>query len=538
MGGRIVIEHFNVKQGFRRTLQVAAFAMLSLAVLLPASVQAGDAAKLAELLPNDINAVAIVRNKECLATPRAQQENWAAMADANFVHGQGGIPSWVETLVVGFQIRPASAEQVSATGVARVPDGITIQTLAEINKTPQFEIAGYPAIRGRGDSFVLEFSKGILGIRRPAVRQETARWAGDVFNQRTGNLTPFLKGTVEEAGQILFAIDLENAFDPELVRSHLATGAGSSYSAADQERLTRLISGIKDVTLALDIDEKTSARVVFEFSDDIGDLTSAITPVFMEILDRQGVGIDDFEASKITSNGKFATLTSAFSDESIHRVLSLITIAPNSDYTPPPSANTPPASTSPASTIPTPTTPTTSSRVPPEQPDGLVANRTYFQAIDRMLNDLDRSSRRSNNAARIAGWHENYANKIDVLSVQGVDPELASFGASVASKLRALSRSLQGQVVAVNAQQGTLTYDAQFNPGWASMNVWGGIGFGQPSYQIQSNLQQVRERQAAAITAGAEQRIQIWGMITEERAAILRTMTQRYGNDFTRTSRR
>ncbi len=507
--------------------------LLSLLLLLPADLRADDVKTLAEMLPDNINAVAIVRNKESLATPRAMQENWAAQGDANFIQGQGGVPSWVDTLVVGYLIRPSTAEQVWATGLSKVAENVTIESLAkQTNETP-FTIAGYPAIRARGNSIVIGLAPGIHGIRRPAFRQEAARWAEDIRSRRTGRLTPFLTDVVAEEGQILFAIDLQNSLDPELVRVHLDHGFGTSLSVADRDRLTKLISGIKDITLSIKINQEANARVLFEFSDDVGNLGNEVKAVFLDILGHQGAAIEDFDSAKVSSEGKFVTLTSTFSDESLHRVLSLITITQDAEPNPPvPGISTPTVTTPPA---PTPTSSASSGASPS---DSLRVNRTYFQSIDRMVNDLDRSSRRTNNPAKIALWFNNYANKIDELPIQGVDPDLVNYGASVSSKLRALSRSLQGQVIAVNAEQGTLTYDAQFNPGWASINVWGGIGWREPTYSFQSNLQQVRERQAAAIIAGTDQRIQMWGMLAEERAAMSRKMRERYGQEFISTSRR
>jgi len=485
---------------------------------LASPLVAQDAANLAGYLPDDINAVAVVRVKETLSSPKAIKENWAEVAEANFLKGDSNIPTWVDTLVIGYLVRPATSEQVWASGIASAPKDITVESLIRKNESSLENLADYQAFRGSNNSLVFGISPGVLAFRRPAMRQETARWAGQIRLNKTGNITPFLKEVTEEKGQILFAVDLRDAFHRDLVRPHLDSGVVSAYSESQRDRLATLIAGIQDVTLSIQVGETMSARVLFEFSEDVSGLGEAVKLVFNDILDQTGAAIEEFAQATVQTNGKYATLSTPFSETSLRQVLSLITISPGSNQ--PPGAIV--AGNNSSNT----------------QESALQADRTYFQAVDKMLNDLERSSRRSNNAGRIAVWHENFARRIDELPTQGVSPELTRFGADVSSKLRALSRSLQGQMVTVNAEQGTLTYDMQFQPGWASMNVWGGIGYGQPSYQVSSNLQQVRERQAAAISAGSDQRLQIWGMITDARGEALRQMVQKYGADFTSTSSR
>lgn len=493
------------------------FALLFPCFLMSGSpVAAADVQGLAAYLPNDINAVSVVRVDEMLKSPRAIREGWEGSSDVSFINGTGGIPSWVDTLVVGFFVRTASAEEVWATGVAGTSKDVTLESLAKSTNSPIVQIAGTPSISGHGNSLVLQLAPGVLGVRRPAVRQEAVRWIQDISEKRTGIQSAFLKEAITEPGHIVFAINLEHAFDRDQVLSHLQTGIGSRLATTQKEQVAALIAGLKDITLSITIDEVTSVQVLFEFSDEVGDYANVVKDIFGEVLNYQGAAIEDFENGVMFPNGKYATLKTTFSDDSLSRVMSMITTSP--------SYSNPSGMVAKAGA--------------PASPNGLEESRRYYQAIDKMLTDLERSGRRSNNASRTAMWHESYARKIDDLPIQNVDPALIEFGARTASKLRALSRSLQGQVLAINAEQGTLTYDAQFNPGWASVNFWGGVGYSEPTFRIQSNLQQVRERQAAAIRQGSDQRIEIWGMLTDDRARILREMQQKFGPDFLKAPRR
>jgi hypothetical protein len=58
-----------------------------------------------------------------------------------------------------------------------------------------------------------------------------------------------------------------------------------------------------------------------------------------------------------------------------------------------------------------------------------------------------------------------------------------------------------------------VTWNVNVDPGYAAASWWGAAGYRAPSWQATSNLQQVRERQAQAVTRGAQQRLDIWQMI-------------------------
>jgi hypothetical protein len=253
--------------------------------------------------------------------------------------------------------------------------------------------------------------------------------------------------------------------------------------------------------------------VRFDFAKEVGTLGLHLKPFFLEILHDMGAAIDDFDHCDSKVEGKSLVLTATLSDESLRRVISLITTSPS------PAMSPPTATTAPA---------TTTSGVDP------AATKKYFNMVDQFLRDLDKANRRAKDYAQTALWHENFARKIEELPTRGVDRDLVNYADDLAVKLRGLSRSLRGEQVQLNVQQGTLTYQANYTPGWASVNVWGGVGYGEAAYNVTSNLQQVREQQAAAISAGKEQRDQIWSMIVEKRRQIVEVLRQKYGPDFVR----
>jgi hypothetical protein len=485
-----------------------------IALLLVLTARQGFAESPEELIryvPGSCNAVAIVRMADMLKSPRAVKEHWAQAANESFMADMGTIPPWVENLVIGFQVRPALQQEVWAAGVASVPNDLTIETLAQQNQQSVDQIAGFPAISGRGNHLILELKPGILGIWRPAIRQEAVRWANEIAAKITGPNSDYLAATPKVPGHLVLAIDVAGAFDPARTQMLVNNTSSDRTSAAARQQLQQLLMGTQGATLAVTVTDTVQARLQIDFSSPVGDHAPELKQFLDTVLQQLGAEIEELASATPQAQGRALVCMATLSDESVSRVMSLIATG---SAMPQSMAATPNAAASKAV--------------------GQTESARYFSAIDRILKDLERANRRANANSPTALWHENFARKIDDLSIQRVDPKLVEYGRSVASKLRALGRSLRGQAVAVNAHEGTLTYESNFTPGWASIDLWGGIGAGQSAVNVTSNLQQVRERQAEAIIAGNEQRNTIWGMLKDERSQILAQMQAKFGEKFPR----
>jgi hypothetical protein len=476
---------------------------------------AEDAAALVAMLPDGANALAIVRVGDILQSPRSQQEGWSKAADEKFMAGAGGIPSWVKCLTVGYQIRLAVPDRLWAAGVASVPENMTIQDVAQRENMPVESLSGVPAVHGRRNAYILQIGPGLIGLWKPAVRQEAARWADTLARRRSGMANPYLAQAATAPGDLVLAMDLSNTFDPVNVRAHLDMNRELDSVAGARDQLQSLLLSLRGATFSAMIKDQSTAQVRFDFDQEVGTLGLYLKSFFIDAVQQMGTAIDDFDHSDVRAEGKSLILTAGLSDESLRRIMSLIVSSPD-------------MAKMKAAPAPTP------GSTPSVGGADVTASQRYYRAVNRTIDDLQKASRRTNDYARTATWHENFAMRINDLPEQGVDPDLIAYGNSVGMKLRALARSLRGQSVEVNAAQGTLTYDATYTPGWASVNVWGGIGYGEPAYNYKSNLQQVREKQAAAVTSGTKQRDDLWGMIVEERTAIQRTLRDRYGADFVR----
>lgn len=486
-------------------------------------VRGDDAATLAAKLPRDSNAVFIVRVADILQTPRAAAEGWSEQQAEKFLSGGSAIPPWVGTLVTGSLVRPAEADAEWAAALLTTPADTTLESLVGI-ESPEVETLGVSrAVHGQSDALFLEVQPGLFGVLTPAHRQDAARWSRQMAAGGDPQLSPNLLQAAQTPGHIVLAMDFEHLLDPQQVRRRL--GAEPVFLTAPElvARMAQQLSGLRTVTMSITIGEQFAAVVTCSFAAPLQDSANLFRSVFVSILHDLGVGIDEFDAAAASVNGSDLQLQTNLSEESVRRILTLIV---------PPAPH-----------------PQSVAAAPPTPPKGNVtktpvrpgprdfpgrATQQYVLAVDKMIDNLKVANRNAQTYERTATWHDNFARRIADLPTVGVDPDVVNYGLKIAEDFRALSASLRGQGVQVASSQGTLTYNYSFNPGWVQANWWGPVGFYGPSYNVTSNLQQVREQQARAIEAGAVDRTQIWTQIDNTRAATEVALKQRYGDDFYR----
>lgn len=458
------------------------------------------------LLPSGANVVGVVRVAEILKSDRAVQENWEQQQEERFLAGAAALPPHIETLVIGKLVHPTVPNTAWSASLIPFPAGASMASIAERSGTRIEQLSGKPSIRSQRGAYVTEVQPGLAAVFAPALRQDAARWVQSIGDKSSGRLSTYLVQALTQKEHLILAMDLRDAIDPGMLEKHLREDSRFRQQAALVERLVPLLVGVQGITLTLNVGQKIDCRVTLEFADEVGSSGFSVKAVLLSSLEDLGASIEEFTPARVDTMGRQVTLTCELSDASFRRILTLVALPPT-----PTAALTaaPPVETEPA--------PTPEKRVDPEK-----ATRAYIAAVNKMIDDLQSASRRGRDYARTAMWHDNFAARIESLNTSGVADDALAYGAAVADAFRALGSSLRGQGVEVNAAQNTLVYQTQFTPGWASVNIWGGVGYGQSAVNVTSNLQQVREQQAAAVVAGSRQRDQIWTMIQNSRADMAR----------------
>ena len=483
--------------------------------------------QLLPFVPNDANTIAILRIDDLKNSPRGRQEDWAAKHEAEFLAGSMTLPPWAKVFVRASHAQLGARQRDWTVAVLPIPDDYAMATLAEKEQSEVQQIAEHQAVFApRLGGYFVELegtAPKVLGVIAPAGRQQVSRWIGE---SRAGP-GEYLRTAAEDAdAQIIIAIDMQDMLEPALVRYRLSGSAVLQGQPQATTSLTISFQTLRGVQLKVHVAETATAEISLEFGRSLGDESKFIKPLLIELMGDAGVALDELDDAAVTVRGRTVAMKMNLSDESMRRILSLVT-------TPPPAssgesvAETPPA--------PMPET-TTGSRV------DLAASRRYFRAVNGNIDDLQRAFGRAQSYGRTAQWHVNFAERIAHLPTAGVHPRLLEYGVTMRERLLALGASLRGTAMEIDALNNSIVYNVNVQPvyqtgfDWwwgGAYTAWGPYTYGRPmSVDVTSNLQDVRAQQAQAVQATAPDRDQIWQMIIAERAAIEREMLEVFGPEF------
>jgi hypothetical protein len=305
-------------------------------------------------------------------------------------------------------------------------------------------------------------------------------------------------------------------FEPARLKARLGSMGAMLGKQADVDRIVGRCMAVRGLRLDVFVTEDTRATLTLDLANPVGNDAALFKAILLEAMGDMGASLDSFAGSEPRADANSLRLAGVFSDEDLRRVMSLI-LTPH------------PAEQPPLANAATPVPPPPAARPPRVVEDN---NVKYFRAVDQILNDLTKANRNAKDYHRTATWHDNFANKIDQLSTLSVDPDLVAYGQSVSSKLRSIAASLRGVAVDINTLNNAVVYNTKVTPGYEQVGWWT-YGYQPATWQVDSNLAQVREKQADAVMAGSKDRDTIWQMINDERGRIFAAMSQKYGEAFT-----
>lgn len=490
----------------------------------PASARGQDeVSPLLKYLPDDTNAVAVLKVKELIESPRGKQEGWAAKAEAEFLAGAAAVPPWVKVLLRGIHAKPGARDESHSVAVASSSQLIHMAMVASREHATVEQLAGLTAVASPRNCYFVQLGPQLLGAVSPGFRQDVARWVAFAKTNDRPRISDYLQQAVlDPESHIVMALDLEYMLDPRRLRERVEASAALNGKPQEFDATAKLLYALEGIRFTARVGEATSAAIRLDFKQDVGAEGQYVKPLLLEFLGDMGAALEDFDAAEVKVERRSVTLSTQLSDPGLRQITSLI-IAPH------------PHSTGAAATATAPT---------PEPPRPAVPEKSeslkYYLAVNRTLDDLERALRRAKNYNQTALWHENFAKKIDQLPTAGVDKDLLDYGASVSSNLKGLAASLRGVPVTVNTLQNAVVYEqtTYVDPWLQSYSLWGGYRGGTYTTTSSPNLAAVREKQAEAVLQGSKQREEIWTMLNSERDTMHRSMVGRYGPDFEKAARR
>jgi hypothetical protein len=458
-------------------------------------------------IPSDANALVVMNVQGVLQSPLAQKENWREKHENAAAAGLTMVPATANQIMLAAQMDFEFMQPIWEVGMAEVRYEPSMPQVAARWGGEIDRVSNRNAVRLPNDSYVVQFSKNLVGTYRPANRQNISRWLAttDTFDNR---LSPYLKSALaynEKGGTpIIMAMDLTNVISEDLARERLSQLESLKGRNFNTEQLVKAIASIQGITLGVTIKEKIVGAVKVDFAEDVSFLGDAAKPLLLEVLTRQSAKIDEFDEWTAKVEGKRIQITGNLYRSGLQRILSVVAM--------PESLQGQAAGSS-------------SSDITEEQMQR-TASQLYFKAISGFIDDVkDRPDVKS--LGQIGNWINRYADKIDKLSIVHVDPALTDYGRYVASAFRDAAEALRG--IGGKSRVRSLEVPSSYNfyGRWGTNGAYGGYVQDVKGLQQERTRIRTEERIGAATDARG-----IMQEVKNVTAEVRVQMTQKYKVDF------
>ena len=478
----------------------------------PASDPAA-AVELAGKLPAGANALSVVRASELLASPRARAEGWEDRARDRFVSGATVLPKWAEVVVTGAEVRPSGGPAWYAA-LFTGPETIGLAALAPGGREDVGELAGRPAFENRGRALVAEVAPGTFAAYSPLDRGEAAAWLRAIADGNTNGLSPFLRDAAARSAGMALALDLAGALDADRTAQFVATVPGLSAGAADADgALVPLLVETRGIVVTVDVEREIAMTVRAEFSSPVGEQADDVRAVLLEAIAANGLALPELDAAEFAADGNALVGRADLSTESFAFLVTLLHPDPVPDHSED-DAEAP-------ATAPDAQTESTAAAA------RAAATAEFGNELVATVNRMRAWNARSTTPERSVRYLEGQIDHLSRLPTRGVDPAVVSRAEQIVELLNALVASLSGQAVTVDRLNGAVRWERRVDPGRIGYSWWVGPIVTLPTSRVDTNLGEVRRRQAAAIAAGLQQRQQIWQLVETRRQEIERTLPAR-----------
>jgi hypothetical protein len=471
------------------------------------TTRADDVDDLLKRVPGFMNTVVVFQVDNIMKSPRGLKEKWADKHQMEVMAGASSIPTNAKLALVAAHINAESIGRHHT--VAMIPLGYTVDmnNLAAREKGTLQLLGDQPAILSPRRGYIMNLNNQVMATATSFDRQDLSRWVRFAVNNKEPVVSQYLKDAVSanKKNNIVFAMDLLDMFDPQAIRIEVISSGVAQGNAYVVDNFSKFIGGVRGLTIVINFDEKTTADFRLDFGDKTGNWEKQLTAFVPKFIGEMGAYLDEFSQGKIHFDDKSLFIKTELSDPSLRQILSLVTT---------PSANVSP----------------NMAKLDAKATADLTATLRYYRAVNQIIDDLGRYKNTKqtdyNNAAL---WYDSFANKIDKLSIAGVDDEMVQFGSSVSNKLRVLAGSLRGLSIQLGAYDSYMSVVAVgapvFNPWMYPYGVYWAPA-------MESNVGTLRTKQADLVAKTAPDREKVWAIIEQDRSLIRRKMAEKYKIDF------
>lgn len=504
---------------------------LAAAALSPAIVCA-DFPELASRIPTNSNSLILIDMEKIMASPAAEKGDWKNKIENAFAEGITILPPSTKLAILASHLDIEFMTTLSQIEMLEVNEATDVTAIAKKTGGTIDRIGNLAAVRLPHDAYVVHFSKDMFGVMLPANRQAVVGWVREVHSREEPKLSPYLQeayGYASDLGTpIIMAIDLEHAVAESQIRSRLQEEWKEMgfEGKADPLAVVKVLASIRGATLGITLKDKPFGKIKIDFGEDAKALTAIAKPLFMHVLDRRGLAIEEFEDWKYEVKGKTVTLEGHFTSSGLRRIFSTFDRPPSFHAV----AAEEPAAASPLSK---------------EEQMGQ-ATLAYYKGVQRLLKDLKgrKASAGTYTTGSIAQWCTNYGRKINNLPLLNVDPEMIEYGTGTAQTLSQVAQALNGGNIqgGIDARSSSAVYNTYSNTNVYGYGYRGGwLGGGVVPLGVTNSAAVIDERattaQRANIRANAratssKQAREIFANIDAATGDIRAKMVQKYQLEF------
>jgi len=459
---------------------------------------------LARRIPRDANALVLFNVEKILQSEIAVKEGWKDKHEAAFDDGLVFLPPAARHFILGSQIDLDFVEpiwEIAVLDFATVP---SLKDFATRHGGTSDQLAGFPTVSLPHDAYVVKFDARTVGAMAPGNRQSVSRWLQQVKGRRSLAVSPYLEkaiGYADRVGtEIVMALDLTDAYQPEVVRRKLDAMECLKDKDLNLDELATQLAGIQGVTLGVVTGKRAFGELKVEFATVPAELSEIGHELLLEILANNGAMIDDFDHWNTAVDKHRLSIKGPLTPEGMRRIFSLVD-------SPTESVEKMDDSSATAGT---------------DDPKVIgYSSQIYFHSITKLLEGLRRDKSRIKTIASISVWLDRYARKIDRLPILHVDSELLDFGAFVSGQLRDASLAVKGIGIQSGSEQAQVYQTGGYRYG--RFGYYGGVD------NVGGERRAIRYEERAK---GATSAIDIMTNLENETAAIRRKMTDRYRIEF------
>jgi len=492
-----------------RDLMLAAGASVALA-LCSTALAGENANDLLNRAPENANSLIYVDLMGLRTCQFGTKQGWAKQNERDFNGGASGIPPCAQQILIASYLDPSTLEKTWDVTLLKLDTPVTPVQLAR-REAGEIDAKDPDLITSPRNAFFTVFDPTLVGARSPANRQEMARWRRFAAKSTGPVVSPFLQQAMKAADgkQILLAVDLTDVLDSPGVRARLKNARALLGRKVDLDDLTNLIVTLKGITLTVAAGTALEGEMRVEFGIRPNAMSAFGGPLVAEALGAAGFDVEDIVKWDFKIEDNAVVLRGKFPETGLRSMLMPLT--------------------------PTVLTPASSAAEKTESNDPKAyTSQKYFRSLKTMLDELQ-EGKNNRSQSRIAYLYKEYSRKIDELPVLNVDPELLKFSASVSLTVRELSNQARlqdrkGTALASNISEGMVTTPNAYQfygggPGWSYQ-------FSAPSYDWQSNRQQITNMMALGNLSESARRNETWKTVNNETAKLRQALTAKYNIEF------